>query len=238
MLRRVRNDFAADHLVDHAVVVGVGDLFRGHVPAIAQDGDFVAEAEDFLHAMGDVDDRDAALFQVGQQVEEVLALGERKGTRGFVHHDHPRMRAHRGGDLDDLLLPRAKSVDGQIHIDGSLDFRQHGAGCLAHPHAVDPAEPVWHIAEAEIFRDGQIGAKREFLLHHRDAQMPGDQGIGGMDQTAVEVDFPGIRGVDTGQDFAERAFARAVFTHEACGSCPARFQIPRHPGRARRGSVW
>ena len=69
MPRRLRNHVAAHHLVDHAVLVRLGNSFRGHVPAIEQYRDGVAQLENFLHAMRHVNDRDAALFQLAEQLK-------------------------------------------------------------------------------------------------------------------------------------------------------------------------
>ena len=55
-------DFASHHLRYDAFGCGLGNRFGSDVPAITQDADGVAEAEDFLHAMGDVYDGDAASF--------------------------------------------------------------------------------------------------------------------------------------------------------------------------------
>jgi len=44
------------------------------VAAVAQDGDVVAQAEQFLHAVRDVDDGDAAFLQFAKEMEQVLAF--------------------------------------------------------------------------------------------------------------------------------------------------------------------
>ena len=58
-----RLDVAADHLMDDAFGRGLRGWLGGDVAAVAENGDALAEAEDFLHPMGDVDDGDAAGFE-------------------------------------------------------------------------------------------------------------------------------------------------------------------------------
>ena len=77
MLRRVLFHLAPDHLLDEAFRIRGGHRFGRNVPAIAQHGDGVAQLEDLLHPMGDVNHRDAALFELVEQFEDRLpARGE------------------------------------------------------------------------------------------------------------------------------------------------------------------
>ena len=64
VVRGLELHLAPDHLVDEAVVICVGDALGGDVPSVTQDGDGVAETEDFLQPVRNVNDGDAALLQV------------------------------------------------------------------------------------------------------------------------------------------------------------------------------
>ena len=72
--------------------------------AIAQNRDGVAEPENLLQPMRNVNDRNAALLQMAQQAKQVLAFADGQGAGRLVHDDELRMGADRGGDLKDLLL--------------------------------------------------------------------------------------------------------------------------------------
>jgi len=187
------DDLATDHLLDDAVGRGVDGLLCANVFAIAQDCDGVAQAEDFFHAVRDVDDGDAALLELREKMEEMLTLVRGEGAGGFIHHDDLRVGADGGGDLDDLLLTGGETADGEIDIDViRLDGVQHGAGEFAHLRLVDDAELLGHFAEAEIFRDGEVRAEGEFLVNHRDAKLAGSEWLGGMDRLVVQQDFPAV----------------------------------------------
>ena len=67
--------------------VELGDRPRGHVPAVAQHGDRVAQPEDLLHPVADVDARHAALAQPADQLVEPLGLVLRQAARRLVEDD-------------------------------------------------------------------------------------------------------------------------------------------------------
>lgn len=70
------------------------------------------------------------------------------------------------------------------------------------------------FAEAEILSDGKIGTKGKFLVNHRDAETAGGERVGRMNDSAIEMDFARVSGVNAGEDFAKGTFARAVFAHQ------------------------
>ena len=166
-------DVAPDHLVDDALRVRLRDGFGGDVPAIAQHGDGVAQAEDFLHAMRDVEDGDAALLELGDELEEMFALGNRQRAGRLIHDDDAGVHADSGGDLHELLLAGAQLADGPIHVEVGFNFAEHGAGAGAHGTAIQPAGARRQGAEAQVFGDGEVGTERQFLMHHCDAEPAG-----------------------------------------------------------------
>ena len=89
--------------------------------------------------MGNVNDRDAALFEFAEQLEEVFAFADGKGAGWFVHHDDLGLRAECGGDLDKLLLACRELADGLIDVKIGFDFAQHRTSQVAHFPPVEPA---------------------------------------------------------------------------------------------------
>ena len=51
-------------------------------------------------------------------------------------------------------------------------------------------------------------------MHHRDAELSGHERVGRVNRLSIELDFAFVGGVNAGENLAERAFARAVFTNE------------------------
>ena len=109
-------DVAPDHLVDEAVVVGVLDALGGDVAAVAQDGDGVAEFENFLEPVRDVEDGAAAVAQATNDGEEAahLALGEAAG--GLVECDDTGAAGERLRDFHHLPLRQGQIAQSGVGI--------------------------------------------------------------------------------------------------------------------------
>ena len=91
--------------------VGVAGAVEGaDVFAVAEDADGVAEAEDFGHAVGDVDHGDAAFFEIFDEGEKLLGFAFGEGAGGFVEDQDVGARADGGGDLDHLFLSAVERV--------------------------------------------------------------------------------------------------------------------------------
>ena len=170
----------------------------------------------------------------------MLALRNRKRTGGLVHHDDPGLRAERGGDLDQLLLPGGEFADGPVDIDVRLDLREHLPGSFPHQAAIQPACGVGKFSKAKILRHGQVRAEGQLLVHDGDSKSAGRQWIGGFDAPAFEDDFTGIGDMDSGKDFSQRALTRAVLAHQrmaAAGGDIERHAVQRLDAGKRLGDV-
>ena len=73
-------------------------------------------------------------------------------------------------------------------------------------------------------------------MHHGDAQLAGRERMGGVNPFAVEMDFSFLRGIDAGEDFAERAFARPVLADKRVATAALDFEADavqrQHSGKA------
>ena len=118
----------ADHLADDPGDVDIRHaLLAGDAP-VAQHGDEVADADQLLQAMRDVDDGDAARLEVGDDTEEDFDLGGAQGRGRLVHDQDAGVLRHRLGDLDELLLADAQLLDRRARIDARLQALQQRAG--------------------------------------------------------------------------------------------------------------
>ena len=119
--RKVFLEPPADHHLDEGGAIDFGDGLRGHVPAVAQHGDVIAQQEDLFEPMADVDARDAALAQPADQLVEPIGFVLRQAARRLVEDDDPRAVCDRRRDLQHLLLAdrsasptaRSTSIDGR-----------------------------------------------------------------------------------------------------------------------------
>ena len=195
--------------------------------AVAQHGDSIAKPEDFLHPMGNVDDGDTTFLEVSQQMKQVFAFVDRERAGRFVHDDDLRVGAGGGGDLDDLFQAGRKLANRTVHIDLRLDLAQHGTGALAHFRPIDPAGTTRQVAEAKVLPDGQVGAEGEFLVHHCNTQLAGDERVRRVNWFSVQIDISLIGSVNAREDSTERAFTSAVFADQRMAT--ATFDFEAHP---------
>ena len=116
-LGEVRGDRAADHAAHQLVGVELRGRAARDERAVLQHGDGVAEVEDLLQPVRDVEDRDAARLEAAHdRVEQLdLVVGER--GRRLVHLDDPRVDRERLHDLDDLLLGDGEGAHRGIRVD-------------------------------------------------------------------------------------------------------------------------
>ncbi|MND92340.1 hypothetical protein D3C80_844950 [compost metagenome] len=78
---------ATHHHLDDPVFVELAHRLLAYPFAIAQHGDPVADLEDLLEAVGDVNDAATLLAQLADDHEQLLCLGVGQGVGGLVHDD-------------------------------------------------------------------------------------------------------------------------------------------------------
>jgi hypothetical protein len=208
-------DAAPDHLGDQVVGGDVGGGDGVDQAAVLEDGDPVAQVEDLLEPVGDVEDGGAALAQAADEaVEEFdLGVGERGGR--LVHADEVGPLGERLGDLGDLLVGDREPADvrggGEV-LDAEVGEGLGGGG--DHGAAVDEAAPLGFAAEVDVLGDGELGQEVELLEHRGDPGVLGLEGVGEGDGAAAQLDGAGVGGVDAGEDLHERGLAGAVLPHQ------------------------
>ena len=110
-IREVRLDGAADH-APHELVRGQGRGLVGRDErAVLEDRDAIAQVEDLLQPVRDVDHGDAAGGEPADDRVEQLDLAVAEGGGRLVHRDDPSIERERLDDLDDLLLGDRERTD-------------------------------------------------------------------------------------------------------------------------------
>ncbi len=72
-------DVASNHAGDHFGLASFRQVDRGHEATVAQDGGAIADLEDFVHLVRDVDDRDATRREPFDQLRETVEFRRRQG---------------------------------------------------------------------------------------------------------------------------------------------------------------
>ena len=215
--REVLLEPAADHHLDErrrgrATPIGT----RGDVPAVAQHGDRVAQPEDLLEPVADVDAGDAALFRRVDQRVEPVGFVLRQAAGRLVEDDQPRALPIAAAICSICCWPIVSSPTGRVDVERRVDRRQHrrrrGAASRLREH-----EP----RRASAASRGR-GSRRP--TGSRRTRAPGGpsrrrrRARRSARRTARRwpsiSDPAGVRRVDAGEELAERALAGAVLAAE------------------------
>ena len=210
------------------------------MPAVAQDGAGVAELEDFLHAVRDIEDHAALVPQVADDGEELVDLARGEAAGGFVEGDDLGAAAERLGDFHHLPLADRQVRELQVRVDVLAEAAQLGGGLRVQLRAVDEAAAGGQVAEVDVFRDGHLGDEVQLLVDDRDA---GRHGVGGGLENirrAADPEPAGGGGVGAAESLEQGGLARAVLPHERVNRAEAHAETDpgeRRDARVRLGDV-
>ena len=135
-------DLAADQHLDEGAAVDVPDRLGAHELAVAQHGDPVADLEDLLQAVGDVDDPPPLGLQGGDDLEQAFQLGGGQHGRRFVEDDDPGLQRQGLGDAHQLLPGDGQVPQERAGIDVRLDHLQPAPGLAVHLGVADDPRPA------------------------------------------------------------------------------------------------
>ena len=179
--------------------------------AAAQDRDPVGDGEDVLEEVGDVDDADAAVAEVADDLQQALGLGFLQGRGRLVEDQDVGLVEQRAGDLDQLLLAEAQRGERAVEVDVEADRLEHRLGLAAHRPAVERDPGGERLAaEEEVLEDVEVGEERQLLGDDRDPLIGRLAGVAEGDPLAVELERPLIRGGAADDDLDQRRLAGAV----------------------------
>ncbi len=211
---------AADHQAHQPLPVDAGERLVGGDAAVLQHGDMGAERLHLVEAVGDIEQRRAAVAQrLDEAGEDAGLMGGERGGR-LVKDEHAGLTEERLGDLHHLAA--AEREVGDRHVE-RLGEAHHVADL---PHAamergiVDEAEAAREGTEADILGDRQVVRQTQLLLHHGDAGRTGGGRAEAPDRLAVDGNRAAVRLESAGQQVDQRGFSRAVLAEQ--GMNPAR----------------
>ncbi len=205
---------AAHHIADDAVL---GDFLarQGRYGcAIADDGDTVGHAVDFVQLMADQDRGDPLRLQFQQQVQQFLTVVFLQGGGGLIKDQQAHILGKRLGDLDQLLLAHAQFAHLGARGFIQAHLAQQSIGFLERFRPVDHAILGDLVAEEQVLGNRQQRHQRQFLMDDDDAT-----GLTVADRLVVQhltviqnFAFIGAVAVDARQHLHQGGFACAILT--------------------------
>ena len=201
----------AHHQMHDPRPVDVGDRAFGDHLAVAHDRHRVANGEDLVEHVADVDDADPARLERADGGVELDDLRGGKPAGRLVHEDHPRIERERLHDLDLLLLDGRQTADRGVEVEiDAVPLEQRERLAPLAPR-VDEAEAARRLpAEKDVVEHRHGGREIGVLVDAGDAAADHLLGIAERRRFAGDFDRAVRRRDGAGQDLDQRRLARAV----------------------------
>jgi hypothetical protein len=179
--------------------------------------------------VGDLDDRRALAVELLEQVHDRLALARVQVAGGLVCQQKLRIRDHRPGDADQLLLPAGELAGEQVLLAHDAEAVERVTDDRGPLGALDVSVGQRHI---QILVDGQRIQQVEVLEHEADILLVQGQAflrLELVDRVVVEVVFPLPIAVQHAEDVQQRGLARRRGPHdrEEVTLCDVQIDLPQ-----------
>ena len=170
---------AAHHHGDERARVHFGKGPGAHEPAVLEHGNRIADLEDLVHPVRDVDDRLAGIPQASDVLVENLDVRGIERSGRFVQDEDRGIRLYTVRDFHELALSDRQLGNQRpgLQIEPEIDQRALRVGI--HASIIEAAEARARLAaEKEVFGNSQIGQERQLLKHGRYAEFESFARIG------------------------------------------------------------
>ncbi len=237
-----------DHLAGHILPLGeeVGELPAHHlgddeiggealgvpgadVLSVPHDGDLVADAENLVHLVGDVDNGHALGPQLIDDGEEGLHLRRGQGGCGLVQNQHLAVRGDGLGNLHQLHLGHAEAAQLGPGVVVQVNLLQHRRGVRIHLLMVDgdngPQALGGIAAHVDILADAPLGNGLELLVHHGDALVQGVQRSFDLDLLPLVNHLALVHVIDAEHALHQRGLSGAVLSHQRVNGAGAEVEL-------------
>ena len=219
LARRIEvGKLTTDHLGNDHVGGQLLGFPGADVLAVTHDGDFIADAKNFVHLVADVDDGNALGAQLIDDGEQRFDLGCGQRGSGLVQNQHLAVRRNGLGDLDQLHLGNAQAAQLGMRVVVQMDFFQDAGRIGVHFIMVDDGDGSDFLSriapDVDILADGALGDGLQFLVHHRNAAVQCIERSFDLDLFALVDNFTLVHVVDTEHALHQGGFARAVLAHQ------------------------
>jgi hypothetical protein len=204
-------DLAAHHQLDD---LAEGELLDGpgaDGAAVTHHRHLLADPEQLVQPVGDVDDGDTGLRQPADDAEQHLDLRVGEDRRGLVEDEHLGVAGQRLGDGDLLLLGDRQVADRPRRIRlGQAEQRQQLEHPLVLGGPVHPAAAHQLASDEDVLGDGELGEQLRLLVDGLDAVVQRVLRRPQSHRRALELDGAGVGALGSRDDLDQGRLAGAV----------------------------
>ena len=176
--------------------------------------------------MGDVDDADARLLQVGDDFEERLGLGHGECGGWLIEYENTRAVRQCARQLNNLPSAKRELRSRSGDRNASMQLRQRRSGSTIFTGAIDYGDDLYYLpAGKDVFGDVEVGHYRKFLMNDADAMSGGiARGIE-VNHVAIQCDGSFVGALDSGQYSHQRRLAGTVFADQNVDRAAMQFEV-------------
>ena len=117
-----------------------------------------AQMKQFMKTVGDVDDADARLLQVGDDLEERLGLGQGECGGWLIEYENARAVRQCARQLNNLPGAERELRSRSGDRNASMHLRQRRSGSTIFTGAIDDGDDLYHLpAGKDVFGDVEVG---------------------------------------------------------------------------------
>jgi hypothetical protein len=211
---RPRRQLAADHRPDDLVRRGLRGRPRAHVPAVAEHRDPLAHAEDLLHAVRDVEQRDPPAPDLLEDREQVVRLRVGQRRRRLVEHEDAALEGQRAGDLEELPVRGRQRLGNRVGRDRQVELVQQVPRTPPHLPLEKPPASRNLAAGEDVGGHRQVGKGEHLLVDHADAPFEPLARAREVQRLAAPVHGAAVGPQDAGQDLEQRGLPGAILAHQ------------------------
>ena len=213
-LRELVVQRAAYHCGDQRVIVPAADVAGFNVLTVTDNGNTVAQLEQFFQLMGYKDDADAACLQITAGLHQLLNLFLAQRGGRLVHNDHFCIDQDCLGNLDHLLNAHTEVAGrlGRIYV---LTERSHNfLSLFVHGRVIQQGSLFDPLVDENVVSNAQQLLNVKLLIYARDASCRRFVRVLEMLLNAVYKDLTFVCLMYTSQHLDQRRFACAVLTDQ------------------------
>ncbi len=204
----------SDHQPDELGAGGIANERLAHLAAVPHNHGAVTDLENFLHAVRDINHRNALRLQIADDAKQDLRLLYRKRRGRLVQDQKPNIQQNRLGHLHYLHHRGRKRADIRGGVDVKPERIENLFAAAQHLRIIHDHAVAGVVAHKHVFHNGQLRHQIEFLIHGADAAPAGGDGINTAVGFSEQFDHALVGHIRAGEALYKRGFSRAVFSQQ------------------------
>ena len=217
---------APDHQGDQVIGGGFFDIFGCHILTIPQDSDAVGHNVQFTHTVADVNNADAAGFQLADALEQRFGLFIGQRACRLVHNNNVGGKGNRLNDLDHLLLGDIQLGNRGQRVEIQTKVHKVFLRFAVHFAVIHKTELVERLAsQKHIFSNGQPRYKHQLLMDDADARLAGILYTVDGNFLAINKDLALVFLVNAAQNFDQGGFTGAILPQKRVDLAAAQIKL-------------